>query len=447
MALPLTASLPQSGSIVSRWKLDEASGSRADSVGVNTLTDNNTVLSGTGRFGATAADFESSATEYLSITDASQVGLDLSTNFSFSVWVKMESQPSGGAGMTFFSKMGSADTNESYVMEYRDQGGTMKLRTFFENGSNGDTISNIAKTLTNGTWYHIVCTVTIATPAIKFYVDGVDLGSVTNESIAATSLRNSSANFALGYRDGPNIFPFDGMMQDAVLWNTALTGAEVLSLYRSYSTINYDNATVQLTVGATSSTFAHTVAGNNRLLLVGTFSTAGDTVTGITYDGVAMSQITKRAGLSGEQMYVYGLLNPSTGSNNVVVSSSGTTTMRSHAVSYTGVKQSGLPDNFTSTGATTNSLTTSLTPVADNCWTFLFVRSNDNISAGTNSTGRGALSTSASFDSSTPITPAALYSMTATIATSQVTGSIMVSVAPFVTSATRYDFHTLLDVA
>ena len=38
-------------SIVAYWKLEEASGSRADVVGGNTLTDNNTVTGNPGKLG------------------------------------------------------------------------------------------------------------------------------------------------------------------------------------------------------------------------------------------------------------------------------------------------------------------------------------------------------------------------------------------------------------
>jgi hypothetical protein len=91
MAKPLTSALPLTGNVVSRWYLEEVSGNRADAVGSNTLTDNNTVTSNadipTSGF-ARSAEFTSANSEYLSITDASQSGLDPAASFSFSVFVK-----------------------------------------------------------------------------------------------------------------------------------------------------------------------------------------------------------------------------------------------------------------------------------------------------------------------------------------------------------------------
>ncbi len=60
--LPLSDAVPYA---VAHWPLDETSGTRADSVGSNDLTDNNTVLSATGMFG-NAADFEATSNEWLS---------------------------------------------------------------------------------------------------------------------------------------------------------------------------------------------------------------------------------------------------------------------------------------------------------------------------------------------------------------------------------------------
>src|SRR5690348_11404000 len=55
-------------SLVGYWKLDEASGSRADSAGANTLTDNNTVAGLAGLI-SNAGDFERDNSESLSIAD------------------------------------------------------------------------------------------------------------------------------------------------------------------------------------------------------------------------------------------------------------------------------------------------------------------------------------------------------------------------------------------
>ncbi len=234
MALPLTASFPQSGSIISRWKLDEASGARADSVGSNTLTDNGTggVASASGQFSANAADFESTDSDYLAITDIAHTGLDFTGNFTFAVWMKFESLPSGSE-MSYFSKWGSIAANESYILAYQDVAGTKSFRYVLENSSAATTIGTANYSASTATWYHVCISVATTTPAATLYINGVSQGAFSNSSSSATSIRNGGADFNLGRRASASNY-YDGMMQDGVLWSLALSSGEVTTLYNSY---------------------------------------------------------------------------------------------------------------------------------------------------------------------------------------------------------------------
>jgi hypothetical protein len=118
----------------------------------------------------------------------------------------------------------------------------------------------------------------------------------------------------------------------------------------------------------TSVSFAHTCSGNDRLLLVA--MQCYEEPTSIKYNNVDMVQLVKSAYNSDlSYLEIWGLLNPSTGSNNVVLSGNNNY-WRLVSASYTGVKQSGLPDNFTSqvSASATNTLSKIITTVADNCW-------------------------------------------------------------------------------
>lgn len=134
-----------------------------------------------------------------------------------------------------------------------------------------------------------------------------------------------------------------------------------------------------------SSTFSHTCSGSDRLLLVAVTKRTSDDITGVTYNGVAMTQIIKRDHAdSTEFLYIYGLIAPATGANNVIVSASGTSVMYHGVTSYTGVGQT---QNLTAiTGfSATNAI--SLTSTVDNSSMFVFVQnSTDNPAASTGST-------------------------------------------------------------
>lgn len=234
---PATALLPQSGSVVARWLLDEASGNRADSVGSSTLTDNNTVTAGTGytNAGATfdnAADFEETNSETLSIAD--NATLSITGDLSISLLVKVESDPGAGEDMPLITKWNTTGNQRSYNFRYADVAGTKKLQFF--NSTNGtlETGASVNKTLTTGTWFHIVMVYDASAGEVDFYADGVAVG--TTQGSMGTSIFDSTATFIVGGINGGTLF-YDGLMQDAIIWGGAeLTSAEVLSLYTLYTT-------------------------------------------------------------------------------------------------------------------------------------------------------------------------------------------------------------------
>ena len=79
--------------LVSLWRLEEASGSRDDTWGSNNLTDNNTVGQAAGKLGD-AADFNDAADEYLSLAD--NVSLDHTSGLTVTGWVWFDSFVNGG---------------------------------------------------------------------------------------------------------------------------------------------------------------------------------------------------------------------------------------------------------------------------------------------------------------------------------------------------------------
>lgn len=134
--------------------------------------------------------------------------------------------------------------------------------------------------------------------------------------------------------------------------------------------IAYDATAGATNSGTTSLTYSHTCTGSNLILFVGVAdnsNAAAGSTTGVTYNGSAMTLVTSRAA-SGGKNYLFYLVNPSTGSNSVVITrSNGTNTLVGLSTSYTGAAQTGQPDSFgTAQGA--SPLTASTTVVASGCW-------------------------------------------------------------------------------
>jgi len=214
------------------WTLDEESGTRADSTANgNDLTDNNTVGFGTGKQD-NAADFETATDEYLSITDASQTGLDITGDLSISMWINFESiQAVNG----LISKFDSGQ--KSYQL---DTDGTPNIRwNISSDGSSDEIISVDASSVitSTATWYHLVTTFDASASKFSVYVDGILVGSNTG---TRTSLYNSTTPFLLAGRNGgATVYNFDGLIDETGIWDKVLTFGEIQDLYAQGAAIPY----------------------------------------------------------------------------------------------------------------------------------------------------------------------------------------------------------------
>lgn len=138
--------------------------------------------------------------------------------------------------------------------------------------------------------------------------------------------------------------------------------------------IAFDAQSTGSTAAATSLTVAHTCTGSTRILFVAVegyvSAGSGTYVTGITYNGVAMTLINSGHIISDAHDVLYYLIAPATGTNNIVASFNTTISGAMRATSYTGALQSGVPDASTTSGPTAaqTSITTTVTAVANNCW-------------------------------------------------------------------------------
>ncbi len=225
-----TITYPQSGSIQGHWLMNEASGTRADTSGNgNTLADNNTVLASDTSFkeGTRSADFERSTSEYLSITDGAQTGLDFTGDMSFFGWFKVETAPSDSI-LDLVIKNAGAD--RAYAILYRDTAGTkfVEIELSDTAASGGVVTKTVNLTLTVDTWVHFGFVYDASEGEGRVYIDGAQVGATLTGF--PTSINNSTAPFELGGSTNT----FDGLMDDVTMWDAALTDAEVLAFYESY---------------------------------------------------------------------------------------------------------------------------------------------------------------------------------------------------------------------
>lgn len=136
----------------------------------------------------------------------------------------------------------------------------------------------------------------------------------------------------------------------------------------------------QIVDSGTSLTFSHTCSGSNRYLTVWITKSATQSITGVTYNGTAMTSVANTEN-------VYGLINPTSGAHNIVVSftpglSSGKS-VDALGESFTGVNQTTAIDISGGTGGGANP-SVSVTTTKNNRFLVACMKSPNSI------TGNGA---------------------------------------------------------
>lgn len=170
-------------------------------------------------------DLERSSAQTASIADASQTGLDPSTNFTIEGWVNLESLPATGEEYVIFSKFASA--NRQYYFYARNIAGVQQLRLSVGNAGagacdNSDASYQVSWSPSTATWYH-VAVVKNGTQA-SFYVDGVQQGSTGG------TLNTNVCNGGAAAIVGDTTFTgaaFDGKINLLRFWTVARTVTEI----------------------------------------------------------------------------------------------------------------------------------------------------------------------------------------------------------------------------
>lgn len=115
--------------------------------------------------------------------------------------------------------------------------------------------------------------------------------------------------------------------------------------------------------------WSHTCSGTDRLLVVGTTHANGaSSLTGITYNGVAMTMIAQQAGLANLiNSALFYMINPPSGTHTITISGGGgSPTIWGAAASFTNADQTTQPDSFAQGQAQSGNPSLSTTVVANN---------------------------------------------------------------------------------
>lgn len=147
-------------------------------------------------------------------------------------------------------------------------------------------------------------------------------------------------------------------------------------------------------------------------LVASVISQYADGLTAITYAGVAMTLAVKEVDESqfNSTVYIYYLANPTTGSNSLTVTISGTPSVGILGTAVSGVSATGQPDATGSAdqeAGAPSTITAAITTVADNSWIFGVAWSERNLTDNTTLVARDTFSSAQFYagDSNGAITP------------------------------------------
>ena len=210
-----------SNGLIGYWRFDESPAANAVDASGNglTLTRTATPANANGKFNL-ATDLESSSSQYFTRTDSATISL--TSSVSLAAWIKPESNTTA----TAYDIIGKWDTNdESYLLQqYGDE-----LRLYIDSASNY--VETTSADLQTGVFYQVVGVYTSTSQSAKIYVDGKQMTTTTTGTIPS-SIGDGADKFHIGAEDSTTAATnfYDGLIDDARLYNRALSNSEVMYL-------------------------------------------------------------------------------------------------------------------------------------------------------------------------------------------------------------------------
>ena len=175
-------------------------------------------------------DLEADNSQYLSITDADQTGLDITGDFTIEMWVKFESI----SPAQFFYAHYQDSTNFTNFYYNNDNN-----RLYFSSIDSGTWRISIYHSWTpsTNTWYHIAVVGKGGGDGVeadwKMYINAVDQGTLTLDTGSWNpTLANLGGSIYFG-QQGNNSNYFDGLMDDVRRWNDIRTSTEISDNYQT----------------------------------------------------------------------------------------------------------------------------------------------------------------------------------------------------------------------
>jgi hypothetical protein len=284
-AAPLrTPTNPGITNLVAWWSLNETSGTRYDSHGLNHLTDNNTVGYEAGIQGNAALFLHDNA-EYLSEPDAADISLG-DEDFTFAFWVKFNTLVDN-TGL-----IGKWSAQKEYTIVYTN------TKIYFSLANSSDVQTNVISTgvPTTGRWYFIVARYNAATDQAFLQLDD----ATTNTATHSGGIRDGSNALSMGKYS--NLTSCNCSIDQVSFYKRALSSDELTWLYnsgngREYCEVANNCATPTPNATATAAAVTNTAIAASTATAAAATNTAiaASTATAIAVTNTAIAASTATA--------------------------------------------------------------------------------------------------------------------------------------------------------
>lgn len=179
-----------------------------------------------------SADYTRANGEYLSITDASQSGLDPTGDFTMEAWINLDTLPTDNEDEMWIMAKYESGTNRSYFLQL-DTADALDLFWCDDASCSGGfsrhkSDSAYVTSSDIGEWVHVAVSVDVSAPDAVMYKDGSSVSS-SQTSSNDTSVANVTAPFLVAGYNGTSNNVLDGQMDDARFWSDIRTSGEISS--------------------------------------------------------------------------------------------------------------------------------------------------------------------------------------------------------------------------
>ena len=182
-----------------------------------------------------STDLELSSSQWWSITDGDQTGLDITGDITIEVWIKLEQLPSvASLNFGLCQKGDDYPNHRGYQFSILDND---KLGFVFEDASHNRSQSYSTGVIVDsddvGKWVHIAMSYDMSENKAVMYKNGSAVG-VSDTETNASAIEDTAFPLVIGanyYNSAPYKY-FDGLIDEFRIWDDIRTPTEIVNNYK-----------------------------------------------------------------------------------------------------------------------------------------------------------------------------------------------------------------------